>query len=123
MRIKLDENLPEGLAELLRSAKYDVATALEENLGGAKDPVVTAAVKQEGRLFMTYDLDFADIRKHPPGSHGGIVVFRLQDQRWRVLEMPARRLIESGLLERLHGRLAIVDEVRIRTRSEKKPES
>jgi predicted nuclease of predicted toxin-antitoxin system len=57
MRIKLDENLPEGLADLLRSAKYDVATALEENLGGAKDPVVTAAVKQEGRLFMTYDLD------------------------------------------------------------------
>ena len=123
MRIKLDENLPEGLADLLRSVKYDVATAVEENLSGAKDPVVTAAVKQEGRLFMTYDMDFADIREYPPGSHGGIVVFRLQDQRWRVLEMPARRLIESGLLERLHGRLVIVDESRIRTRSEKKPES
>lgn len=123
MKVKLDENLPEGLADLLRSANYEVSTALEENLGGAKDPVVTAAVKQEGRIFMTYDLDFADIRKHPPGSHGGIVVFRLQDQRWRVLEKPARRLIESGLLGRLHGRLAIVDETRIRTRSEKKPES
>ena len=123
MRIKLDENLPEGLADLLRSAKYDVATALEENLSGAKDPVVTAAVKQEGRLFMTYDMDFADIRKYPPGSHAGIVVFRLQDQRWRVLERPARRLIESGLLGRLHGRLVIVDESRIRTRSERKPES
>ena len=123
MRIKLDENLPEGLADLLRSAKYDVATVLEENLSGAKDPVVTAAVKQEGRLFMTYDMDFADIRKYPPGSHAGIVVFRLQDQRWRVLEGPARRLVESRLLERLQGRLAIVDEVRIRTRSERKPES
>lgn len=30
MRIKLDENLPEGPADLLRSAKYDVATLLEE---------------------------------------------------------------------------------------------
>ena len=88
MRIKLDENLPAGLADLLRSAKYDVATLLEEKLAGAKDPEVTAAVKQEERLFMTYDLDFADIRKHPPGSHGGVVVFRLQDQRWRVLERP-----------------------------------
>lgn len=120
MKIKLDENLPEGPADLLRSAKYDVATLLEEDLGGAKDPVVTAAVKREERLFMTYDLGFADIRKHSPGSHGGIVVFRLQDQRWRVLEGPARRLVESGLLERLQGRLAIV---RIRTRSEKKPET
>ncbi len=123
MKIKQDENLPEGLADLLRSAKYDVATLLEEDLGGAKDPVVTAAVKREERLFMTYDLGFADIRKHSPGSHGGIVVFRLQDQRWRVLEGPARRLVESGLLERLQGRLAIVDELRIRTRSEKKPET
>ena len=79
-------------------------------------PVVVA------RLFMTYGLDFADTRKYPPGTHAGIVVFRLQDQRWRVLQNPVRRLIESGLLERLHGRLAIVDENRIRTRSQKKPE-
>jgi predicted nuclease of predicted toxin-antitoxin system len=121
MKIKLDENLPAGLVDLLRSAKFDVATAVEESLGGAKDALVTAAIKREGRLFMTYDLDFADIRKHPSGSHAGIVVFRLQDQRWRALEGPARRLVKSGLLERLHGRLAIVDEVRVRTRSEKKP--
>jgi predicted nuclease of predicted toxin-antitoxin system len=121
MKIKLDENLPAALVDLLRSAKFDVTTTIEERLGGAKDPIVTAAVKREGRLFMTYDLDFADIRKHPAGSHAGIVVFRLQDQRWRALEGPARRLVESGLLERLHGRIAILDEVRIRTRSEKKP--
>jgi predicted nuclease of predicted toxin-antitoxin system len=121
MRIKLDENLPEGLATLLRSAKFEVATALEESLSGAKDTALAEAAKREGRLLMTYDVDFADIRRHPPASHAGIVVFRLQDQRWRVLEGPARRLVESGLLERLHGRLAIVDEARIRTRSEKKP--
>jgi hypothetical protein len=30
---------------------------------------------------MTFDLDFADVRHYPPGSHGGIVVFRLHDQR------------------------------------------
>jgi hypothetical protein len=36
MRIKLDEIPPEGLADMLRSAKYHVATLLEENLGGAR---------------------------------------------------------------------------------------
>ena len=71
MRIKLDENLLEGLADLLRSAKYDVATALEENLSGAKDPVVTAAVKQEGRLFMTYDIGFRRYSKVPAGKPRG----------------------------------------------------
>ena len=62
MRIKLDENLPEGLATLLRSAKHEVATALEENLGGGKDTALAAAAKQEGRVLMTNDVDFADIR-------------------------------------------------------------
>ncbi len=53
MKIKLDENLPAGLPDLPRSAKHDVRTALEESLGGTKDPFVTAAVRQEERLFMT----------------------------------------------------------------------
>lgn len=122
MRIKLDENLPDALVDLLRSVKHEVSTTHEQNLSGAKDPILTAVVKKEGRLFMTFDLDFADVRKHPPGTHSGIVVFRLQDQRWRALEMPARRLIDSGLLERLEGGLAIVDETRIRTRSPRKRE-
>lgn len=75
MRVKLDENLPADLAELLRSANHDVVTLPEEELGGAKDPIVSAAVTQEDRLLMTFDLDFADIRKYPVGTHAGIVVF------------------------------------------------
>ena len=71
----------------------------------------------EDRIFLTFDLDFADIRRFPIGSHAGIVVFRLHDQRWAVLEQPARRLIDSGLLSRLQGGLAIVDESRVRMRT------
>jgi predicted nuclease of predicted toxin-antitoxin system len=121
MRVKLDENLPADFAELLRAAHHDVATLPEENLGGAKDPIVRATVTREDRLLMTFDLDFGDIRKYPLGSHAGIVVFRLTDQRWRAMEAPARRLLESGLLDRLRGGLAIVTESRIRTRLAKKP--
>jgi hypothetical protein len=47
------------------------------------------------------------------------VVFRLHDQRWAELEPPARRLIESGLLDRLQSGLAIVDESRVRIRTKK----
>jgi hypothetical protein len=68
---------------------------------------------------LTFDLDFADIRRYAIGSHAGIVVFRLHDQRWAALERPSRRLIESGLLERLQGGLAIVDESRVRIRTNK----
>jgi hypothetical protein len=32
--------------------------------------------KSENRVIFTLDLDFADLRKFPPGSHPGVVLFR-----------------------------------------------
>ena len=120
MRIKLDENIPEALAQLLESTGHEVLTVAEEGLSGAGDPDVLGAAASERRLLMTFDTDFADIREYPPGSHAGIVVFRLEDQRWAVLREPARKLVSLDILERLDGGLAIVDEMRIRIRSAKK---
>ena len=34
--------------------------------------------QREGRILITQDLDFSDIRKFQPGTHYGIVVVRLQ---------------------------------------------
>ena len=123
MRIKLDENLPRDLAELLRSSGHDVATVSEENLCGADDSIVLEKASQEERLFMTFDNDFANIRKFPPGAHGGIVVFRLRDQRWAAMKQPAQRLMESGLLQKLEQGLAVVDETRVRFRLRRETEN
>ena len=119
MKIKLDENLPTALTELLRAAGHDAVTVADEALSGSNDPKVLQVATSESRTLLTFDLDFADIRRYPVGSHAGIVVFRLHDQRWAVLEPPARRLIESGLLDRLQSGLAIVDESRVRIRTKK----
>ncbi len=116
MRIKLDENMPTDLAALLRGADLDVHTVQDENLAGSPDPTVLDAAVREGRLLMTFDLDFADVRDYPPGSHAGIVVFRLRDQRWATLEGPARRVLASGLLDGLDRGLAVVDHARVRVR-------
>ena len=112
MKIKLDENLPRALEDLLVAGGHDVTTVPQEALGGSNDPRVLNAATGEDRLLMTFDLDFADIRQYPVGSHAGVVVFRLHDQRWSVLEQPVRRLLTSGTLQMLGRGLAIVDEVR-----------
>ena len=116
MKVKLDENLPASLAELLRSFGHDVSSVVEENLSGASDAQIVRAATKEGRTLMTFDRGFADVRRYPPGSHGGIVVFRFRDQRWKALRGPARRLAASGLLERVGRGLAVVDAERVRFR-------
>lgn len=116
MRFKLDANLPADLAALVRQEGHDASDVAGEGLGGQDDPPVLQAAAAEGRILLTFDTDFADIRHYPPGSHAGIVVFRLRDQRWQALEGPARRLLAQSNLAKLEKGLAIVDETRIRYR-------
>ena len=114
MKIKLDENMPAAMAHLLREAGYDAHTICDEGLGGAHDTEVISAATAEGRILFTFDIGFGNVHVFPYGSHAGVVVFRLRDQRWAVLEEPVRRVLASGTLERLAGRLAVVDDTRIR---------
>jgi predicted nuclease of predicted toxin-antitoxin system len=115
VKFKLDENMPADLEDRLRDDGHDA-----ESVVGEDDPPVLAAANAEGRILMTFDLDFADIRHYPPGTHAGIVVFRLEDQRWKTLEDPVDRLLASGSLATLDCGLAIVDETRVRYRRPKR---
>ena len=117
MRIKLDENMPAALVELLLDAGHDALTVPAQGLSGAEDPKVLDVARAEQRILMTFDVGFGNIREFPVGTHWGIVVFRLHDQRWTVLEKPARRMLESGVLDRLGRGLAIIDETRARLRT------
>jgi predicted nuclease of predicted toxin-antitoxin system len=73
VKIKLDENLPDDLAVLLRAAEYDVSAVTEEGLAGYDDPPVLEAATAEDRVLVSFDLGFADIRRYPQGTHAGIV--------------------------------------------------
>ncbi|MDF5725367.1 MAG: DUF5615 family PIN-like protein [Rhizonema sp. PD37] len=66
MKFKIDENLPVELADLLQSAGYDAMTVNQQKLSGEKDPIILEICQQEGRVLVTLDLDFADIRTYPP---------------------------------------------------------
>ncbi len=122
MKFKLDENMPGDFAVHLRTLGHDAVDVVEEGLAGEDDPPVLDAATREVRILLTFDLDFADIRHYPPDTHAGIVVFRLQDQRWKCLKGPVDRLLASQVLDTLNRGLAIVDESRVRSRrSRNKP--
>ena len=120
MKFKLDENMPADLVTLAVEFGHDVDSVADEGLAGAVDQRVLAAAAEQRRLLLTFDLDFADVRRYPPGSHAGIVVFRLRDQRWKTLQKPMTSLLQSGALESLENGLAIVDASRVRWKRPKK---
>lgn len=112
--------MPANLATLFKSAGHNIETVSAENLSGASDEDVFKRAVDEQRIFFTFDLDFANIRKFPIGQHSGIVVFRLHDQRWPYLQPKVESLLKQGVLELLQGGLAIVEDSRVRYRKPKK---
>jgi predicted nuclease of predicted toxin-antitoxin system len=117
MRFKIDENLPEEVAALLRDAGYDAVTVLDQLMGGCPDGTIGDLVRAENRTLITLDLDFADIRIFPPGNFAGLIVLRLVAQdKSRVLAIVSR-LLPLPKIETLIGRLWIVDENAVRVRS------
>jgi hypothetical protein len=68
--------------------------------------------------LLTRDLDFSDVRRYPPEKYGGIVVLRLPDHftAAEIVVVLERFLAEPRFVESLLGRLAIVDENRVRFR-------
>jgi hypothetical protein len=59
-----------------RCAGHDVDTVADEDLLSQPDPVIGRAAKDADRVLLTLDVEFADLRKYPPGTHPGIVLFR-----------------------------------------------
>lgn len=114
--------MPAALADYLRALGFDAAKVDEEGLSGAVDADVLAAAAREERVLLTFDVGFADIRRYPLGSHAGIVVFRLRDQRWQVLQQGLKRLLANpAKWQALSRGLAIVDDARVRYRPGKQP--
>lgn len=79
MKLKLDENPPLQIAIDLRARSHDVHTVGEEGLTGRPDTDVWQEAQREGRLLVTQDLDFSDVRKFQPGTHHGIVLFQVEN--------------------------------------------
>jgi predicted nuclease of predicted toxin-antitoxin system len=65
-RFKLDENLPGDAVALFGASGHDAQTVLDEELGGKPDREVIEVAREEGRIFVTHDVDFADVRRYPP---------------------------------------------------------
>jgi predicted nuclease of predicted toxin-antitoxin system len=71
VRIKLDENITTDASVVARDLGHDIDTVNAEGLTGAPDVDVLAAATRGGRLLVTLDRGFGDVRAHPPGPTPG----------------------------------------------------
>jgi predicted nuclease of predicted toxin-antitoxin system len=116
MKIKLDENLPEDLVATLSSLGHDADTVVQEGLKGQSDPAVWAAAQQAQRLFITQDIDFADIRRFAPGTHHGLMLVRLNSSGLFSLMSRLESVFRKEPVDTWSGCFIVVTDRKVRVR-------
>jgi predicted nuclease of predicted toxin-antitoxin system len=116
LKLKLDENLSRHLKAEIEGLGHEPRTAAEQGLLGKRDPEVAAAAKSEGEIILTLDLEFGDLRKYPPGSHPGIILFRPRSMGPRFVGGVVMDFLKRTQLAELAGCLVVVDPDRVRVR-------
>lgn len=117
MKFKTDENMPIEAADDFRQAGHDAMTVADQHLAGQPDVRVADVCKAEGRVVVTLDLDFADIRAYPPSDYAGIIVLRPSVQTSANIRRLVGQVIALLPTEPLIEHLWIVDEGQIRIRA------
>ena len=115
-RIKIDEDLPRQIAHLVAAHDYDARTVVDQGWRGASDDDLWPRIQNEGRWLITADKGFADLRRHPAGSHAGVILLRAQEESRRAYLQLARFAFDRLDLNELSGAVVVVTHRGIRIR-------
>ncbi|MEW5956134.1 MAG: DUF5615 family PIN-like protein [Chloroflexota bacterium] len=116
MKLFADECVYHITVKALRSWGHDVVTTQELNLVGKADKLQLEAAISQGRVLITNDLDFSNIRRYPPAHHSGIVVLKIRPRVLNQVHTVLKRLLDSTSQESLQQTLVIVDRNKYRLR-------
>jgi predicted nuclease of predicted toxin-antitoxin system len=117
LRLKLDENLPGEAVTLAQARGQDVATVQQQQLGGASDARLVTICRQEQRVLVSLDLDFADIRLYRPEQGSGVIVLRPQLQSISAILAIMNTALAFAESHNPVGQLWVVEPGRVRVRT------
>ena len=116
IRVKVDEDLPRQVAELFSACGHDAVTVVMQGRQGLADEALWPRVQQEERWLVTADKGFADLRVYPPGSHVGVLLFRLDEESRRGYLELTQTALDRLSFEELTGSIIVVTHRGIRMR-------
>ena len=116
MKLFLDENLSPQHAAELRTEGHDAVAVLEVGLSGAADEQVLRFAVENGRVLVTLDADFANVMRFPPEQTLGVVRLKVHPATEERIRQAIRRALLYLQSIDIAGRLAVVDDDKIRIR-------
>lgn len=105
MKFLGDMGVSQTVIQNLRFLGYDAIHLRDEGLQRLPDPQIIEKAKQENRIILTFDLDFADLLAVGRESLPSVIIFRLQNAtpssvspRLLAVINECSQLLESGAI-------------------------
>jgi predicted nuclease of predicted toxin-antitoxin system len=100
----------------LRTLGHDAIHLSEENLTTLPDADILAKARQEGRILLTHDLDFAELLAVSGESLPSVVIFRLRNMRPEHVNRYLQSVIAEHDEVLVRGAVVSVTEGKLRLR-------
>jgi predicted nuclease of predicted toxin-antitoxin system len=116
MRFLADMGVSMRVVDWLRTRGHDVVHLREQRLQRLPNGEISDKAVAEGRVVLTFDLDFGEIVALSRGSRTSVAVFRLRDTRTETVIARLERVLEESSPALEQGAVVIVEDARHRVR-------
>ncbi|MEA3357809.1 MAG: DUF5615 family PIN-like protein [Thermodesulfobacteriota bacterium] len=119
MKFLADENISPVSVSYIKGLGFDAIHVREVGLKGKSDQAVMEYALKEGRVLLTMDRDFSDVRNYPPGSHNGVIRMKLGFASPQAVNTCVELLLRQLSNRDIEGNLIITDGLKYRIKKKK----
>lgn len=116
MRFLADAGVAQRVVDWLRAEGHDILHLRDRGLQRLPDREVFELASAEGRILITFDLDFGEIVAFSGGRVVSVVLLRLRDTRSSHVTERLRSVLERSARQLDQGAVVVVEESRHRVR-------
>ncbi|MBV8776771.1 MAG: DUF5615 family PIN-like protein [Alphaproteobacteria bacterium] len=116
VRLKVDENLPDDIADLFSRHGHNAVTVVDQGWRGMADGSLWQGIRAEDRWLITADKEFAGLRRFPLGTHAGVILLGPMPENRREYARLAQELIDRINFDEIAGAVVVVTNRGVRVR-------
>ena len=116
MKLLGDVGISLSTMRILRQQGYDIVHLREEGLQRLPDREIMEKARAEGRIVLTFDLDFADLLALGVSDSPSVVIFRLRNETSASVNPRLLEVLNERTKELESGALIVVEDSRYRMR-------
>lgn len=116
MKFLADMGISMGTVQVLRKNGHEVVHLREEGLGRLSDAMILDKTRNEGRILLTFDLDFGDLLATTLQYLPSVIIFRMRNQTPSSVIPRLLETLSHCSAELSTGAIVIVEDSRYRLR-------